>query len=181
MKKGNKFENRMKTGFRYLIFLTVLLFGIENAYSQVPIEVQATIALKILSYDSNFGRFGAVIKIGVSSKDLLDVFKKIVTAQPTLKDKKLDVELMSSPADVSKFKVVFIGDNWSDKYSAIGPVATSKKILAISSSEDGLKKGMAVSFKLVDSKPKILLSKGAVKNQGSSFSADLLSLAELVD
>lgn len=177
---NNRFKNSWML-FSSFIFLAIFFVGTENAYSQVPVDLQAAIALKIISYDSNIGRFGASIEIGVSSQELLDGFKKVIETQPSVKDKKLSVSLMSSPADAAKFKVVFIGSNWSDKYTAVGTTATGKKILAMSSNEDALKNGIAVSFKLADGKPKIVLSKSAVKNQGSSFSADLLSLSELVD
>jgi len=165
-----------------LSFIVLLLIGFAgNAYADdVPQDLQVKLMLKILSMDRNFARFGEPLKIGVSSDTYLKELKA-VEGKLKVKDKDFVAEKMASPDDIAKYKVVYVGKDWAANYSAAAAKATSNKSLMFCETEEGvLSGGGAISFKVVDNKPKIVINLNNVKDQGTDFPAGFLKITVVV-
>jgi hypothetical protein len=145
----------------------------------VPIDVQTQLICKIVSMDRNFSRFGSSVRIGVTSDRLAESFSA-VKDKMQIKGRSIEVE-KSGTADVAKFNVVVIDENWKDRYATASEAATRSKALSFFCEESALTGfGGAVSFRLNGAKAKIVINLTNVKAQGSLFSADLLQLAIVV-
>ncbi len=162
-----------------LLFAVLLIMGFNTYAQDVPHELQVKLMLKILSMDRNFDRFGDPIKIGVSS----DAFIKALKGEADLKvkGKGFVVEKMASPADVSKYKIIYVSKDWAAQYKATSAKAVEAKALMFCETEDGvLAGGGAISFKVLDSKPKIVINIANVKEQGTEFPANFLQITVVV-
>lgn len=164
-----------------IIIITIFLLFIGGSiYSQdVPAKLQVRLVLKILSMDNNIDRFGGTIKIGVSSDLFLNAFKS--ASDMKVKGKSFTVAMMSSPADIGKFNVIYVDENWSGNYGTAAQKAAASKTLMFAGEESGVKGNLgAVAFKVIDGKPKILVNIDNAKKQGSEFPANFLKMAVLV-
>jgi len=158
----------MKNRFVLFFIVLFLLMLISPSYSQeVPARLQATLTLRILSFDRNFNRLGDPIKIGVSSDKLLAEFKAL---NYTVKGRDIVVEKMASPDDVPKYKVIYVGKNWEKNYKAASKKAAESKCVMFCEAEKAVKSGGgAISFKVVGNKPKIIINLSNLRAQGSEF------------
>jgi hypothetical protein len=148
--------------------------------ADVPAPMQVKLMLKILSMDRNFDRFGDPIKIGVSDDAILAELDK-VKGKLKIKAKDFSVEKMGSPDDISNYKVIYVGKNWAANYAAASAKAKANQSLMFCESEDGVMSGGgAISFKVVDAKPKIIINLGNVKDQGTDFPAGFLKITVVV-
>ncbi len=146
-------------------------------FSQVPVELQAKLALKILTFDKNFQRYGNPIKIGVTSDSLYSAFK-VLEGRMKVKGRDFIVGKLSSLSDISNYNVIYIGTNWKSKYAEAGAKAEEAKALAFGEDEECVKSGAAgVGFKVIGGKPKIIINVTSSKAQGSNFPATLLKMA----
>jgi YfiR/HmsC-like len=165
---------------KILILLLAVVWVFSSVVrADVPHNLQVKLILKILSMDRNFSRFGDPIKIGTSS----DGFLKALSASSSLKikGKSFVVEKMSSPDDVSKYNIVYVGKEWASQYAAASTKAVANKSLMFCETEDGvLSGGGAISFKVVGGKPKIVINLGNVKSQGTDFPAGFLKITVVV-
>lgn len=165
-----------------LILLLIALFVLSfTAYSQdVPKPLQVKLMLKILSMDRNFDRFGEPIKIGSSSDAFLSEMKKFEGTMK-IKQKDFTIEKMSSPDEISKFKVIYVGKEWEANYSTAAQKAGAAKALMFCETESAvLTGGGGISFKVVGGKPKIVLNLSNLEAQGSEFPAGFLKITVVV-
>jgi hypothetical protein len=166
-----------------LILLVAALAIISPYYLQsqdVPLELQVKLILKIVSMDRNFDRFGDPIKIGVSGDDMKKELEAI-KGKLTIKGKEFLVEKMASPGDVANYKVIYVGKNWTDNYSAASAKAAENQCLMFCQAVDGVMSGGgAVSFKVVEGKPKIVVNLENAKKQGTDFPAGFLKITLVV-
>ena len=162
------------------VLVTLAILGTFAATQDVPANLQVKLMLKILSMDRNFDRFGDPIKIGTSSDEL---FKELDAIKGTLQVKAKDFvpEKMTSTADVANYKVIYVGKNWSSNYSDAAAKAAAAQCLMFCEAEEGvLTGGGAVSFKVVDGKPKIVVNLENSKKQGTDFPANFLKVTVVV-
>lgn len=162
-----------------LVILTVIVSALLSG-QEVPLNLQAKLMLKILSMDRNFNRYGDPIKIGVSSDRFL---LELMANKKNLKVKGKDFipEKMNSLNDIDKYKVTYIGKEWTDSYLAASTRATENKCLMFCETDDGVMNGGgAVSFKVVGGKPKIVVNLGNSRNQGTEFPAIFLKTTVVV-
>jgi hypothetical protein len=172
---GGKMRNRL-----VLLVIALLVVGTIISAQEVPINLQVKLMLKILSMDRNFSRFGDPIKIGVSSDEFLQELTAI-KGKLTVKGKDFIVEKIASPDDVANYKVVYLGKNWAANYNAVSEKAVDNKCLVFCQEETGVTKGGgAVSFKVVDKQPKIVVNVVNAKNQGTDFPAGFLKITVVV-
>jgi len=165
-------------------FVALLIaFAILGAYAaaqDVPVNLQVKLMLKILSMDRNFERFGDPIKVGTSDDKLLKELEAI-KGSLQVKGRNFIPEKMSSTADIPNYKVIYIGKNWSSNYSDASAKAAAAKCLMFCEVEQGvLTGGGAVSFKVVEGKPKIVINLENAKNQGTDFPANFLKVTVVV-
>lgn len=166
----------MKKTCSWVMFIFGVAFCLGLNAQKVPLENQIKLMLKIISMDRKIARYGNPIKIGTSSNDFLKELNKF---KETLRIKGIEFsgEMMSSPEDISKFKVVYIGENWTTKNSAISAKAIENQCLVFCQDEELVhNSGGAISFIIIDGKPKIVLNLENVKKQGSDFPAGFLKI-----
>jgi hypothetical protein len=152
-----------------LLVIVLMMVSIYTIAQDVPLNLQARLMLKVLSMDRNFSRYGDPIKIGVSSDEF---FKELAVCRGTLqvKGKEFVPEKMVSLDDISKYKVIHIGKNWSHIYTQASLWAAENKCLMFCETEAGvIKGGGAISFKVVGGKPKIVVNLTNSRNQGTEF------------
>ncbi len=164
---------------KFLVAFVLVCFSFIS-FSQIPVELQVLLALKILTFDKNFSRFGNPIKIAVTSDEILNSFKAI-EGTIKVKGRNFKAEKISSPSEISNYNVLFIGKNWKSKYAEAGAKAEEAKVIAFGEEEECVKSGAAgVGFKVVEGKPKIIINITSSKAQGSEFPTTLLKMAILI-
>lgn len=165
------------------VILLVTALMVLSAYmiaQDVPLNLQAKLMLKVLSMDRNFGRYGDPIKIGVSSDKFLIELDACKDALQ-VKGKEFVPEKMGSLDDIAKYKVIYIGEEWTGSYMLASEKATENKCLMFSETESGVMSGgAAVSFKVVEEKPKIVVNLKNSRNQGTEFPAVFLKSTVVV-
>jgi hypothetical protein len=163
-----------------LVAIVLALLTVKVYSQDVPLPLQTKLMLKICSMDRNFTRFGDPVKIGVSSENFLKELNA-TKGKMTIKGKDFSAEIMGSPDDISKYKIVYIGKNWESHYGVIADKAKSSQSLVFCETENGvLSGGGAVSFKVVGGKPKIVVNLENAKQQGSDFPANFLKVTVVV-
>ena len=172
---GGKMRNRL-----VLLVIALLAAGTIISAQDVPINVQVKLILKILSMDRNFSRFGDPIKIGTSSDEFLQELTAI-KGKLKVKGKDFVVEKIASVSDVANYKVVYLGKNWVANYKAVSQVASDNQCLVFCEEAAGVKEGGgAVSFIVVEEKPKIVINVVNAKSQGTDFPAGFLKITVVV-
>jgi hypothetical protein len=161
-----------------LFIIMVALFSVLAFSQEVPMDLQAKLMLKILSMDRNFNRFGDPVKIGVSSDEFILVLKDMGL---TLKGKEYVVEKLNTLDDIANYKVIYLGKNWEGQYAAASEQAAANECLVFCETEEGvLNGGGSVSFKVVETSPKIVVNIENARKQGSDFPAVFLKTTVVV-
>lgn len=159
------------------VILLVTALMVVSAYmiaQDVPLSLQARLMLKVLSMDRNFSRYGDPIKIGVSSDKFLDELEAC-KGSLQIKGKEFVPEKMGSLDDIAKYKVIFVGAEWAGSYTLASEKATENKCLMFCETESGVMNGgAAISFKVVEEKPKIVVNLKNSRSQGTEFPAIFL-------
>jgi hypothetical protein len=165
------------------VILLVTALMMLSAYmiaQDVPLNLQAKLMLKVLSMDRNFSRYGNPIKIGVSSDKFLNELEAC-RGSLEVKGKEFVPEKMASLDDIAKYKVIYIGEEWAGSYTVASEKAAKNKCLMFSETESGVMSGgAAVSFKVVDKNPKIVVNLKNSRNQGTEFPAVFLKSTVVV-
>ncbi|MCU0822128.1 MAG: YfiR/HmsC family protein [Spirochaetes bacterium] len=162
-----------------LIVIAILLMTVNIYAQEVPAALQVRLILKILSMDNNLERFGGTIKIGVSSESFLSAFQGATDMK--VSGKSFSVSMMSSPGDIGNYGVVCVDKNWAGNYGAASQKAAASKALMFVNEESAIEGNLgAITFKVVDGKPKIFINIDTAKKQGSDFPANFLKMAVLV-
>jgi hypothetical protein len=173
---GGKMRNKL-----VLFAIALLIAGNTISAQEVPLTLQGKLMLKILSMDRNFNRFGDPVKIGTSSDEFLEELNALKKAYK-IRGKDFIVEKIASLDDVSQYKVVYLGKKWAANYKAASEIANDSKCLVFCQEEAGVTEGGgAVTFKVVDGKPKIVVNVVNAKSQGTDFPAGFLKLTVVVE
>lgn len=165
-----------------IVLFVIALVVVSTIISaqEVPINLQVKLMLKILSMDRNFNRFGDPITIATSSDEFLQELN-LIKGKLKVKGKDFMATKIESPDDVSKYKVVYMGKNWAANYNIVSEKANENQCLVFCQEEAGVVKGGgAVSFKVIDGKPKIVVNIVNAKNQGTDFPAGFLRITVVV-
>jgi hypothetical protein len=163
-----------------LLVIAFLVAGTIISAQDVPVNLQVKLMLKILSMDRNFTRFGDPITIASSSDEFLKELNA-VKGKLKVKGKDFAAEKISSPDEIANYKVVYLGKNWASNYKAASAKASENQCLVFCQEEAGVTQGGgAVSFKVVEGKPKIVVNVVNAKNQGTDFPAGFLKITVVV-
>lgn len=155
-----------------LIVIVLVAFSAAAFSVDVPHPLQAKLMLKIISFDRNFTRFGDPVKIGVSSDAFLTELKN---TNMSIKGIKFEAEKINNVDDIANYKVIYIGKDWAKQYIAASEKAATNQCLVFCETEEGvLNGGGSVSFKVVDTSPRIVVNIANAKKQGSDFPAIFL-------
>ena len=155
---------------KVILFVTALMVVSVYMISQdVPLNLQARLMLKVLSMDRNFTRYGDPIKIGVSSDKLLTELESC-RGSLQVKGKEIIPEKLLSLDDIARYKVIYISEEWAGSYTLASEKAAASKCLMFCETEAGVMSGGgAISFKIVEEKPKIVVNLKNSRNQGTEF------------
>ncbi|NIM12897.1 MAG: DUF4154 domain-containing protein [Candidatus Aminicenantes bacterium] len=155
-----------------LMVIVLVAFSAAAFSIDVPHPLQAKLMLKIISMDRNFTRFGDPVKIGVSSDAFLEVLKE---TKFSIKGKRFVAEKINKVDDIADYKVIYVGKDWAKQCIAASEKAAANKCLVFCEAEEGvLSGGGSVSFKVVDTNPKIVVNIANAKKQGTDFPAVFL-------
>jgi hypothetical protein len=169
----------MRNKVALVVIALVVLSGLAYSVPDVPHDLQVKLMLKILCVDRNFTRFGDPIKIGVTSDEFLAVLNGL-RGKMEVKGKDFLPEKMLSLNDISKYKVIYVGENWSGQYKEAAERAIVNQSLMFCEVEAGVLAGGAVSFKVVETKPRIVVDINNARKQGTEFPASFLKITVLV-
>ncbi|UCH93836.1 MAG: YfiR family protein [Candidatus Aminicenantes bacterium] len=161
------------------LVIALVVLSAYGAAQEVPFNVQAKLMLKIICMDRNINRLGSPIKIGVSSDKLLKELEGVKGLK--IKGKDFLAKKIFSLDDIANYKVIYVGTNWSSNYLAASAKAVENRCLMFCEDETGvLNGGAAVSFKVVEGKPKIVVNLENAKKQGTDFPAGFLKITVVV-
>ncbi len=162
----------------------------------VPINLQVPILFKILSLDKNLTRrAGEQITVGVlyDSRDKQSArerseFKDAIGEGKKLAGKDLTVREydMASSGNLADFasknsiSIIYATTGTEKAADEIIKVARDQKITTSTSNLALVEKGLSVSFEVDDNKPRIVINHEASKEEGCSFSAQVLKVARIV-
>ncbi len=163
---------------RIFIFLLLVFFAASSLplLSQtVQKDLQAQFVLKIISLDRNFDRYGDPIRIGVTSNAMFRAMNRF--SKQVVKGKKFAPELMNTLDDISKYDAFYLDKNWDANHKAALEKAKEHKVLMFSYSYRAVERAEAgVAFRTVLGKPKIVVNLGVIKEEGSDFPSNFLTM-----
>lgn len=163
-----------------LLVTAVMILSAYMIAQDVPLSLQAKLMLKVLSMDRNFGRYGDPIKIGVSSDMFLNELEAC-RGSLQVKGKEFVPEKLGSLDDIAKYKVIYIGSEWAGSYALASEKAVENRCLMFCGTESGVMSGgAAISFKVVEEKPHIVVNLKNSRNQGTEFPAVFLKSTVVV-
>jgi hypothetical protein len=162
---------------------------------ELPAEVQAALALRVLGYDRALDApAGESIVIGLlfRSGQLTGENMQLVQAFSRLKAQTLrghpvkvvfrayqglpDLELWLEREQV---KVVYLSPHLPE-IAGLQRACASRKLITISPSVEVVRDGTPIGFVLEDGKPKVLVNREAAKTTGMDLDPELIRLARLV-
>lgn len=167
---------------KFIVLVVFLFFGLSVSFAEeIPVKSQARLILKIITMDKNFDRFGDTIKIGVSSDEMLKAFKSI-PATMKVKGKNFVVGKLNSLEDILKYSIIYIDSNWEKYYDESSEKAISNRVLTFCRDKKCAEQfGCAVTFKMIEHKPRILIKNSNARKQGTEFTKAFLEIAIAID
>lgn len=190
-----------------IITMTTILVGLilatgphpSGAGEQtVPLDLQISIFLKILTYDRALHtKAPSGVRIGIvycrqkKSEQIKDELSEILAS---LSDKTVNelpltftnVEFVSGD-QLAEFigsdsvNVLYITPGLGKNISAIAKVCRAQKVLTFAGIPQYVEQGLSVGLELAKDKARILINLSASKAEGSDFPANLLKLARIID
>lgn len=170
---------------------------LEAQEQTVPLNLQISIFLKILTYDRALHtrapsgvRIGIVYNLQKESKRAKDELTEFLQG---LSDKTVSelpltftcVEFVSG-GQLEEFvrsdsvNVLYITPGQDKNISAIVKVSRAQKILTFAGTSQYVEKGLSVGLELVQDKARVLINLPASKAEGTNFQAGLLKLARVI-
>ena len=172
------------------------LAGPALAADEVPPTIQASIFLKVLSYDRNLStrangpvRLALVYRNGDAAGEALSAalgtafddgkvpgvkVKTLALAFTTVA--KLEADLIRE-----KVTVAYLCDGMSDEVPAIVKVTQARSISTLGSAESYVKQGVSVAVARRGSRPAIVINLKASRAEGADLDSTVLRLAEIVE
>lgn len=197
---GFELESRLTVNIRRIHgLLIVLILSVHSAWADaapVPISLQVPILFKILSLDKNLTRrAGETISVGViyDSRDKNSSRERSEFKESVGQDKKLagkDIVIQefdaASGGSLAEFSsrhsisILYATTGVEKLTEEMIRIARDQKVTTAASSLSYVEKGFSVSFEVEDNKPRIVINHDASKDEGCSFSAQVLKVARIV-
>jgi hypothetical protein len=178
------------------IFFTMMVHAQEMS---VPVNIQASLILKILTYDRNFNLpAGNNLVIGVvyqgrfrASLDVKDEFLKstgemgaLQAARYSIRCVPIDLDAEDDVSDLlisEKIRVLYVAPLRSVSLADIVSAAREHHVNSCTGVPEYVDAGLAVGLGTKGEKPLILINRKAAKLEGSDFSSQLLKLAKVIE
>ncbi len=188
----------MKTLIFALIFILTINLVVAQTV-EVPVELQHSLFMKILSFDKNIkARAGSEIIIGIIyqknfkiSLDTKDEILKAFSKSPVKDINNIPVRFVPIDIDeetdlgasVTKYgiSVFYVAPLRATQLSSIIALARSKQIRTMTGVPDYVVSGLALGIGAKGGKPLILVNLAAAKMEGANFNSQLLKLAKIIE
>lgn len=175
-----------------------LSFGAGADELEVPIETQAAILVKILSFDRNLADHpGEPIRIGVlyqprvrTSRAVFEAFRDALEKgdHPSVAGREIKVVpiAVENEADVrgqlsvAPIQVLYVTPLRAVPISAIVELTRRRSIVSFSGVRSYLNEGISVGLQSRGQKPEIVINIAANRAEGADFGAQLLKMARIV-
>jgi hypothetical protein len=184
-----------------LVAILIVLWAVvaQTQEMAVPVDVQITLFLKILTFDRNLKkRVGDEIVIGIVYQEKfrksLNVKDKFVDAMEESRIKKLeDTPIRLMPIDISDktelarvvsehpIDMLYIAPLRAVEIKTITAVSREKQITTLTGVPDYVESGLAVGIGIKGKKPQLLINLSAAKAEGANFRAQFLKLAKVIN
>jgi hypothetical protein len=186
-------------------FLAVLLLvllaggGLSGQESPVPLDLQYSLILKVLSFDRNFkGRVGSEIVIGIayqrSFRTSLNIKDELLRAAQQVRAEDTEgASVRLVPIDVAaegdlaailakeNVKFLYITPLRAFDVRKLASVCREKRILSLTGVPDYTELGISVGFGVKGERPEIIINLLGAQAEGADFSSRLLSLARVIE
>ena len=183
------------------MLLLVLLAGggLSGQESPVPLDLQYSLILKVLSFDRNFkGRVGSEIVIGIayqrSFRTSLNIKDELLRAAQQVRDEDTEgASVRLVPIDVAaegdlaailakeNVKFLYITPLRAFDVRKLASVCREKRILSLTGVPDYTELGISVGFGVKGERPEIIINLLGAQAEGADFSSRLLSLARVIE
>lgn len=147
--------------------------------------VQATLLIKVLSYDANISRFSQIrVAVVYSGQRDQGVAGGFLEALGSLRDKRVrgipvSAERVSLGASLGPYQVVYIASGDPRVVDRVLAAAGDK--ITVSPYPETVSRGVVLGFGKKDGKPRIWVNLKASRRAGCRFSSDFLRLVEVVE
>jgi hypothetical protein len=127
---------------------------------------------KYVSWPAKSGNF--VISV-LGSNDIIFEIESIA-AKRLVGNSKIEVNQVSSPADINNCNIIFISQDKSDMLQQVAQKARDQNILVITEKRNACSLGANINFVINNGKISFEISKSNIEKNGLKVSGDLLQL-----
>jgi hypothetical protein len=189
---------RKRFGFRPIVGTTLTLLALAGAPALADVERQATILARAFGYEYTLKtRAGDSVVLGVlykakdpQSEGMADDWLRAFRALSSVKVQGLPFSAVKVPFENSAglrasvqsqhIEIIFVCDKLDGDIAAIKELSHSKKLLTVAGKIDYLQAGLTLGVFADADRNSIQVNLGAARDEGVSFSSDLLRLAKIV-
>jgi hypothetical protein len=163
----------------------------------VPPGLQVELFAKVADYDRSLpGRSVGVVRVVVVSRrgvpESASAAARVLhalsgmTTLSGLPHEEIAVDFTDagSLAELCKSRsisILYMSPGLTDVDESVSNALAGLPVLSISSTPDGVAKGMVLGFDLVGGKPRLMVSRSAMKRQGVRLSPELLNIATVIE
>ncbi len=170
----------MKSVFKCIIlilFISSILFSTVygNSYGNVPVDIQATLFLKILAFNNDINRGGEVTIHVINSHEFAAEINKSVGEKIGKSELAAVNDALGLPSQ--KPSVIYIGD--SSMFDEIIKYTRSNNILSLTGIPSLVEKGATLGVGVSGGKPKVLLNISSSKKEGISWNPVILKISKI--
>lgn len=180
---------------KFILILSLIFFKV-TVPQDVPMEIQYTLLLKIITFDKEFHKkFNDKVVIGIvyqgnfknsvnQKNELVEIIKE---KNFLVEGKKVEYQLLdisgNNISDLitgSKAKIIFVLPLKGINIKDIPEITKKEKILSFTGIPEYIKNGIAVGIDIKEGKPSIVINLGTSKREGTEFNSQLLKLSEVI-
>ena len=185
--------------FAIKIFLVLFLISpLTGEEIPVPLDLQAKLLLKILTFDRNLEkRADSAVVVGIvynpentDSKKAKSEFSKALEKYSDKKVKGLPVSQIglkySSWAGLLdniksyNVSVLYVTSGNSDNLKGVLKASRADSVLTVTGVPKYVEEGVSIGFGLKENKPEIIVNLSSAEAEGADFSSQLLKLAKVI-
>ena len=198
MSKGSPHGARWLSSMVIATCALVLIVRMAHADDiRVPVELQATLLMKMAAYDRNLAKRAGdrvrVLLVGnprdPSSMPFIRQMSEALAGIDSIDRLPHDEEIFEykSPDDLvlkcraGRVAIVYFGPGFRSETDAIARALESFSILTAAAAPDDVRRGIMLGFDLVASKPKLVVNLNQARKQNIDFRSDVLKLVRIVE
>ncbi len=165
--------------------------------STPPPGLQVELFAKVADYDKSLpGRSSGVVRVVVVSRrgvaESTSAATRVLRSLSEMKsisglpheDAAIEYEDAASLAALCQSRgvsILYMAPGLLDVEEGVANALAGIPVLSVSATSEGVAKGMVLGFDLVGSKPKLVVSRTAMKRQGVRLSPELMNIATVIE